>query len=172
VPTIVALLRAVNVGGRKVSMAELRELFESLGYADVHTYIQSGNLLFSAPRSPKPAVLESAIQGRFGLAVDVMLRSGAELQRVVEGNPFPDADRSRLHVGFMGTKPTAAALASLDRDAFLPEQSAVAGREVYLHLPDGMARTKLPAYVLRQLKVPATMRNWNTVTKLAELAHS
>jgi uncharacterized protein (DUF1697 family) len=170
VPTIVALLRAVNVGGRKLSMAELRELFESLGYADVRTYIQSGNMLFAAPRAPKPAVLESAIEGRFGLAFDVVLRSGAELRRVLERNPFPGADRSRLHVGFMATKPTAAALTSLDRDAFLPEQFAVAGREIYLHLPGGMARTKLPAYVLRQLKVSTTMRNWNTVTKLAELA--
>ena len=92
-PTIVALLRAVNVGGRKLSMAELRELFESLGYADVRTYIQSGNLLFTATRSPKPAVLESAIEGRFGLAVDVMLRSGAELQRVLEHNPFRNTVR-------------------------------------------------------------------------------
>ena len=169
-PTVVARLSARNGGGRHLSMAELRELFESLGYADVRTYIQSGNLLFAAPRSPKPGMLEAAIEDRFGLAVDVMLRSGAELRRVLERNPFPDADRSRLHVGFMRTKPAAVALTSLDHDAFLPDRFAVVGREVYLHLPGGMARTKLPAYVLRQLGVPTTIRNWNTVTKLAELA--
>jgi uncharacterized protein (DUF1697 family) len=170
VPTVVALVRAVNVGGRKVSMTELRELVESLGYADVRTYIQSGNLLFSAPRPPKPAVLESAIESRFGLPVDVMLRSGSALQRVLERDPFPDADRSKLHVGFMATKPSPAALAALDDDAFLPEQFVVEGTEVYLHLPDGMGRTKLPDYVLRRLDVPTTIRNWNTVTKLTELA--
>ena len=168
--TTVGLLRGVNVGGRALPMAELRELVESLGFGDVRTYIQSGNVLFSASRRPKPDVLEAAIARRFGLKVDVILRSPAELRRVIERNPFPDAERSRLHVGFMARKPASVDVAALDEEAFVPEQFALIGTELYLHLPNGMGRTKLPDYVLRRVKVPTTVRNWNTVTKLAELA--
>ena len=169
-PTVVGLLRGVNVGGRTMPMAELRELVESLGFDDVRTYIQSGNVLFSAKKRPAAAELEAAIERRFGLEVDVMLRSAAELERTIEHNPFPDADRSKLHVGFMARKPTAAVVGALDAEAFLPEQFAIEGTELYLHLPSGMGRTKLPDFVLRRVKVPTTIRNWNTVTKLAELA--
>jgi uncharacterized protein (DUF1697 family) len=168
--TTVAVLRGVNVGGRTLPMAELRELMESLGFEDVRTYIQSGNALFSAPRKPKADVLEAAIERRFGLQVDVMLRSAMELERTIERDPFPDADRSKLYVGFMAAKPPAAAVGALDAEAFLPEQFAIVGTELYLHLPGGMGRTKLPDYVLRRIKVPTTIRNWRTVTKLAELA--
>jgi uncharacterized protein (DUF1697 family) len=170
VATTVGLLRGVNVGGRTLPMAELRELVESLGFEDVRTYIQSGNVLFSAKKRPAPALLEAAIECRFGLEVDVMLRSATELERTIERNPFPDADRSRLHVGFMARKPTPAAVAALDGGPFLPEQFAIVGTELYLHLPNGMGRTKLPDFVLRRIKVPTTIRNWNTVTKLAEAA--
>ena len=168
-PVTVALLRGVNVGGRTLPMAELRELVESLGFEDVRTYIQSGNVLFSAKKRPAPGVLEAAIERRFGLEVDVMFRSALELERTIEHNPFPDADRSKLHVGFMATKPTAD-VSGLDAEAFLPEQFATVGTELYLHLPNGMGRTKLPDFVLRRIKVPTTIRNWKTVTKLAELA--
>ena len=168
--TTVGLLRGVNVGGRTLPMAELREVVESLGFGDVRTYIQSGNVLFSAPRRPKPDVVEAAIARRFGLEVDVMLRSPAELRRVIERNPFPNAEPSRLHVGFMARRPAPADVAALDEEAFAPEQFAILGTELYLHLPNGMGRTKLPDYVLRRVKVPTTVRNWNTVTKLAELA--
>jgi len=100
----------------------------------------------------------------------VMLRSPAELRRVIERNPFPNAEPSRLHVGFMARRPAPADVAALDEEAFAPEQFAILGTELYLHLPNGMGRTKLPDYVLRRVKVPTTVRNWNTVTKLAELA--
>ena len=168
--TVGLLLRGVNVGGRTLPMAELRELVQSLGFEDVRTYIQSGNVLFSGKKRPAPAVLEAAIERRFGLEVDVMFRSPAELEQALERNPFPHADRSKLHIGFMATAPRPAAVAALDGDPFLPEGFAVVGTELYLHLPGGMARTKLPDYVLRRIKVPTTIRNWNTVTKLAELA--
>ncbi len=169
-PTVVALLRGVNVGGRKLPMAGLRELAESLGYDDVRTYIQSGNLLFRATKRPRSAELEAAIEERLGLAVDVILRSPADLARVLERNPFPRAEPSKLHVGFMAAKPVAAVLGALDGEPFLPDEFAVVGSELYLHLPGGMGRTKLPDYVVRRLKVPTTVRNWNTVTKLVELS--
>ena len=172
-PRYVALLRGINVGGKhSVPMAKLRALCEELGHTDVGTYIQSGNVVFEARRKPTPASLERAIEQRFGLAVDVMLRTPAELERAVERDPFADADRSKVHVGFMARRPPAAAVRALDLDAFLPEELAVVGTELYLHLPNGMARTKLPDYVLRRLKVPATIRNWRTLTKLVELARA
>lgn len=151
-------------------MADLREVVESLGHDDVRTYIQSGNVIFSAKRLPASSSLESAIEKRFGLKVDVMLRTPAQLAKVVERDPFPKADRSKLHVGFMARAPGAAAVRKIDADSFLPEQFAVVGSELYLHLPNGMARTKLPDFVLRRLKVPTTIRNWNTVMKLVELS--
>lgn len=171
-PTVVALLRGVNVGGRKLPMAELRELVESLGYDDVRTYIQSGNLLFRAAKRPRPAALEAAIEERFGLRVDVILRSAANLATVVKRNPFPRAEGSKLHVGFMASKPPASVLVAIDGEPFLPDEFAVVGTELYLHLPDGMGRTKLPDYLVRRLKVPTTVRNWNTVTKLVELSRA
>ena len=145
-------------------------MIESLGHDDVRTYIQSGNVVFSAKRRPAAATLESAIEQKFGLKVDVMLRTPAQLAKAVERNPFPKADRSKLHVGFMARAPGAAAVRAIDADAFLPEEFAVVGSELYLHLPKGMGRTKLPDFVLRRLKVPTTLRNWNTVTKLIELS--
>jgi uncharacterized protein (DUF1697 family) len=169
VPSYVALLRSVNVGGRKMSMAALRELCESLGHTDVSTYIQSGNLLFSAKRTVTPRTLEAAIEKEFGYAAPVVLRTAADLAAVVKANPFPRVDRSKLHVGFMATKPTGAAVKKIDAAPFEPEEVAVRGGEVYFHLPSGMGRAKLPLYVGRQLKIPTTVRNWNTVTKLASL---
>ena len=85
-------------------------------------------------------------------------------------NPFRSADPSKLHVGFMAEKPSAAAVAKLDKKRFLPDEFTVNSAELYLHLPNGMARTKLPGYLDRQLKIPTTVRNWNTVNKLIELS--
>jgi uncharacterized protein (DUF1697 family) len=169
-PTVVALLRGVNVGGRTVPMADVREVVESLGHDQVRTYIQSGNVIFSATRKPSAASLESAFAKRFGLEVDVMLRTPSELVRAVERDPFPLADRSSVHVGFMARAPGAAAVRGIDASRFAPEEFAVVGSELYLLLPNGLGRSKLPDFVLRRLKVPTTLRNWRTVTKLAELS--
>ncbi|HUQ40096.1 MAG TPA: DUF1697 domain-containing protein [Acidimicrobiales bacterium] len=173
-PTYVALLRGINVGGKnKVPMAELRAVFEALGHSDVRTYIQSGNVVFSGPKAPTPATLEKAIGAEFGIDLTVVVRTPAQLSAAVgKKNPFPTANTSALHIGFMAEAPAAAAVKALDRERFLPEEFAVVGSDLYLHLPDGMGRTKLPPYLDRQLKVPTTVRNWNTVTKLVELAAS
>ena len=161
----VALLRAVNLGStNKVSMAELRALLESLGLSDVRTLLTSGNAAFTSPRKVTPARLESAICDRFGIDTAVMVRTTAELRRIVENNPFTAADPARVHVGFMERKPPSV---TLDLERFLPEECVVAGREVYFHLPNGMGNTKLHAYVNKQLKVPMTVRTLGTVTKLA-----
>jgi len=169
--TSVALLRGVNVGGRNmVSMAELRDAVESLGLDDVRTYIQSGNLLFTSKRGITASKIEAAINKRFGLDVDVALRTRTQLQRVVERNPFPKNAAGNVHVGFMTKLPAAAAVKAMDPDKFLPERFEVVGSELYLFLPNGLGRSKLPPYAVRGVKVPTTVRNWKTVTKLLELA--
>jgi uncharacterized protein (DUF1697 family) len=171
VPRYVGLLRGVNVGGRnKLPMAELRARFESLGHTKVSTFIQSGNIVFTTAKPITARSLERAIAAEFGISPTVMLRTPQELRRVVKSNPFGAVDPSKLHVGFMAQKPSAAAVAKLDAERFLPDEFAIRGRELYFHLPNGMGRTKLPPYLDRQLKIPTTVRNWNTVNKLLELA--
>ena len=167
----VGLLRGVNVGGRNaLAMAELRSLFESLGHRDVTTFIQSGNILFTPAAPVTAGELEAAIRGRFGLEVSVMLRTGRQLRRVLGTNPFPSAEPSALHVGFLAEKPQPAAVRALDPGRYEPEAYVLRGTELYLHLPAGMGRAKLPAYLGKAVGVPTTYRNWATVEKLADLA--
>jgi uncharacterized protein (DUF1697 family) len=177
VPTYVALLRGINVGGhQKIRMADLRTLMERLGHVSVETYLQSGNAVFRSSRKSDAALasaMEEAIAAELGLTVSVLVRTGAELARVVDGTPYGDrgADMKQLHVAFLSAAPTAAAVKKLDAAQFAPDELEVAGREVYLHYPDGLGRSKLTNAVLeRRLGVAATMRNWRTVTTLAELA--
>ena len=170
-PRYVALLRGVNVGGKnKVPMAELRVVCEALGHTEVSSYIQSGNLVFTAAKSITPNGLAAAIASEFGIDIHVVLRTERELEQVVKANPFAGIDLSKVHVGFMAEKPAAAKVETLDADRFVPEEFALRGCELYLHLPNGMGRSKLPVYLDRQLKIPTTIRNWNTVTALLDLA--
>jgi uncharacterized protein (DUF1697 family) len=160
----------VNVGGKnKVAMTELRSLVESLGHTDVSTFIQSGNVIFTTRQPVAPRSLESAIERELGIDITVVLRTAPELDAVVKANPFTDVDTSKLHVGFMAKKPSTPAVAKIDADQFAPDEFVIQRSELYLHLPNGMGRAKLPAYLDRRLKVPTTIRNWKTVTKLLEL---
>lgn len=152
-----------------MEMAALCSCFESLGYVDVRTYIQSGNVLFTSEVPPTPAELAAAIRAHFSIMTTVVLRTQKELERAIANNPFSRADPAHLHVGFMAQKPPADKVAGVDQDRFLPERFSVVDSELYLCLPDGMGRAKLPSYLDRQLKVPTTVRNWNTVNKLLEL---
>jgi uncharacterized protein (DUF1697 family) len=171
VPRYVALLRGVNLGAtNKVPMAQLRTAVESLGHTEVTTYIQSGNVIFTSAAGVTPATLETLIAATFGIETDVMLRTPAQLAKALRANPFPQADASRLHIGFMASRPATSTMATLDEQRFLPEQFAVIGTELFLHLPAGMGTTKLPAYLGRMLNVPTTIRTWRTVAKLVELA--
>jgi uncharacterized protein (DUF1697 family) len=177
VTTYVALLRGINVGGRhRVPMAELRALFETQGLERVSTYIQSGNVLFaSAEREAAllPA-LSAALEGRFGFVIPLVLREAAELERTAAaGHPLADAqlDERMLHVAFLGAAPAPEAVAAFDAAAFLPDELAVAGREVHIAYAQGSARSKLNVDAIeRAFGGPATARNWRTVSKLAELA--
>jgi uncharacterized protein (DUF1697 family) len=174
--TYVALLRGINLGQRnKVSMADLRELFTSLGAEDVATYVQSGNVVFRS--GERPEVLVSAVEGRLerdlGLSVAVLLRTHAEMARVVSGTPFGrgEYDPAKLHVTFLAERPDRARVAKLDPKAAEHDEFRVVGKEVHLYCPQGYGRSKLTnAYFEKQLGVAATTRNWKTVTSLAELS--
>ena len=172
--TFVALLRGVNVGGHgKLPMEQLRAMFRSLGFTDVVSYIQSGNVVFSADQGSSIKAMgdaiEAAIETTFGFTAAVMIRSSAEMKTIIDRNPFADADTATLHVGFLTVQPAPSMLESLSVERFLPDQVCFDGDHIYFHLPNGMGRTKLPDYVGRQLKISTTVRNWNTVTKLVEL---
>jgi uncharacterized protein (DUF1697 family) len=175
--TYVALLRGVNLGARnKVSMADLRTLIESLGAEDVQTYVQSGNVVFkSRVRSAAKLAgdIEQRIGRELGLEIRVVLRTDKQLAKIVAGNPFAasQSEGTKLHVTFLAEAPKASLTRGLEPEAFEPDEFQVKGREVYLPTPKGYGRSKLSnAYFEKKLGVAGTTRNWNTVTKLAELA--
>ncbi len=170
-----ALLRGINVGGKnKVPMADLRALFETLGHADVVTYIQSGNIVFTSATKPAKiaADITDAIAGELGLTVPVIVRSRTELRRVLTSNPYLDAGvaPAKLHVTFLADRPSKAAIAELDPDRSPPDEFAVVGREIFMLLANGMGRTKLTIdWFERCFGTRATARNWNTLNKLVDL---
>jgi len=170
----VALLRGINVGRhRRISMSDLRRVFEDVGLEDVSTYLQSGNVLFAGKGSAAPLAsrLERAIHAELVPGVSVLLRSRAELAKIATSNPFAGHDTSKLHVTFLGKRPTAARARTLDPELAAPDEFRLHSRELYLHYPKGYGRSKLTnAYFEKQLGVVATTRNWKTVTTLAELA--
>ncbi len=172
----VALLRGINLGGHnKVSMPDLRALFASLGAEDVATYVQSGNVIFTSADGPGKLTkaIEQRIRRDLGLTVTVVLRTRAQLAKVLTGNPFADDGRepATLHVTFLAEKPDRARVRKLDPARAEPDEFRVIGQEIYLHCPNGYGRSKLTnGYFETQLGVGATTRNWRTVTKLAELA--
>ncbi|MHB8380070.1 MAG: DUF1697 domain-containing protein [Acidimicrobiales bacterium] len=169
--TYVAFLRGVNVGGHnKLPMADLRSFCEGLGLSDVKTFIQSGNVIFSSESVPRAPMLEMAIEERFAMRTNVILRTVRELERALTRNPFATADRASVHVGFLAENAPHTVVKALEHERFLPDQFEVVGAEVYLYLPSGVGQSKLPAYVVGQLKAPVTVRNLNTVSKVVELA--
>jgi len=176
-PTYIALLRGINVGGhRSVPMAALREVHARLGHTDVVTYIQSGNVVFDAGSHDVALLsrtIEQAITAEFGIDVPVIIRTPAEVSAIIESSPYATtgADPARLAVAFLAEPPAMDQAGGIDATALLPDEFALADREVYLHCPTGFGRTKLTnAYLEKQLGIAATTRNWRTVTELAALA--
>lgn len=166
------LLRAVNVGGAKLPMAQLREIAEKLGATRVSTYIASGNLLCDVDDPDVfDRALEQAIKQRFGFFREAISRSPDELRAALEAHPFPLSEpRTAHHVCFLLGEPNADQIRAL-LDRGLPDQLAVIGRDLHIRYADGVAGTKLtPALIARTLGVPGTGRNLNTVAKLVELS--
>ncbi len=165
-----ALLRGINVGGKnKMPMKDLALVFESVGCSDVRTYIQSGNVVFTSGRfeSELRIELETAIRHRFGFAVPVVLRTRDELQGVLPANPFPEEES---HVMFLAELPSPERIATLDPNRSPGDAYTVIFREIYLHVPKGVADTKLTnAYFDSKLATVSTARNCRTVAKILEL---
>ncbi|MDT6987837.1 DUF1697 domain-containing protein [Streptomyces lusitanus] len=176
-----ALLRGINVGGgRKVPMAELRGLLESLGLLDVRTYLQSGQAAFTAGHGDEESLaadLSGALAGRFGFDVDVIVRGHAYLRSVLDDCPFPadTLEPKQLHVVYFSAPVTEDRFAEIDRAAYLPEEFRLGDRALYLYVPDGLGRSKLAEHVSKprlNKGVVATSRNWNTVRKLVEMTEA
>jgi uncharacterized protein (DUF1697 family) len=173
---LIALLRAVNVGGRKLPMAELRALCGELGWKDVETYIQSGNLVFTAPGNAEALEksLEEAIKDRFKLDVPVMVRTAAQWAELAAANPFPEVARdepNRLQLLVSKRPPNADAAPKLMERARDGETVEAAGGALWFHFPAGVGTSKLvPALIDKAAGSPSTSRNWRTVLKLLEMA--
>lgn len=174
----IALLRGINVGGhKKVPMPELRSLLESLGHREVRTLVNSGNVVFvtasEATTAETVTELEQAIERQFGFAVSVVVRSDNEMQRIVQDNPFPHLAElpKQLHVSFLAAPLSPEQVLMLDALDVGADEFRIVGPNIYLSLPNMMsgASKELMGFD-RKLKVIATNRNWNTVTKLAAMA--
>ena len=175
--TYIALLRGINLGGHRiVKMDQLRKTFEELGFADVKTYIQSGNVVFAAKAACAKRLADDvaqAVEKRFGFRPGVVLRTADEIANVAANNPLlgEGADERLLHVAFLAEKPDARRIAALDPARSPGDSFNVRGREVYLCLANGAGKTKLSnAYLESTLGTTSTMRNWRTVLKLSEMA--
>lgn len=172
------MLRAVNVGGQgKIRMEALKALYESLGLRDVRTFIQSGNVVFRATQRQMPRLarrIEDAIEKSHGFRTGVILRTVAELREVVDRNPFasrPEINGGKLLVTFLMSDPGEDARCRVRAMQVSPEELHIDGREIYIYYPMGVGISKLPGGAIgRALGTPGTARNWNTVTKLLELA--
>jgi uncharacterized protein (DUF1697 family) len=171
---IVAMLRGVNVGGhQKVNMETLRTLCSGLGLRGVQTYIQSGNVVFhedSGDAVGSAGKLEDAIEKKFGFRVGVVVRTLAEMRKVIANNPFAgrsEVEPNRLLVVFLASAPTRQIREQVLAVACGPEELHMKGREMYIYYPNGMARPTIPmARIEKMLGCPSTGRNWNTVNKL------
>lgn len=173
----IALLRGINVGGKnRLPMKELAALFVEAGCEDVRTYIQSGNVVFrtgSADVAEIASIISASILDRFGYRVPVIVRTAGELEEIAQGNPFvkAGAETDKLHVMFLAELPESAGVESLDPERSPGDEFAVLRREIYLHCPNGVARSKLTnSYFDSRLSTTSTTRNWRTVRKLLELA--
>jgi uncharacterized protein (DUF1697 family) len=175
---IVSMLRGVNVGGHnQIKMDALRRLYESLGLRDTQTYVQSGNVVFRTKEQSLAALsnkIENAIERSFGFRPVVVLRTPAELRDVVARNPFAKRrgiEPGKLLVTFLSNHPAAQALEQVLKIKADPEELHIDGREVYIYFPNGQGRSKLSwVKIEKKLNTSGTGRNWNSVTKLLEIA--
>jgi uncharacterized protein (DUF1697 family) len=171
------MLRSINVGGRnRVAMADLSTLVSSLGFDDVTTYVQSGNVVFRGSGASRQVAgrIADRITADLGLSVAVLVRNQRELRAILAVNPYPDADAEPTlhHVTLLAETPDPDKVAKLaDQDGrFGDDHCQVLGQDVYLSCPGGYGKTKLNnAYLERNLGVVATTRNWRTLITLADM---
>lgn len=172
-----SMIRGINVGGKKVKMDRLKELYKSLDFEDVKTYIQSGNVIFESKELDKiklSHILEKEIAEIFNFDVKVLLRTKNEMINVINGNPFKQEDFNHLYVTFLSDIPSEKLIKDLTCtiDENIENKSDkynIIGKEIYLFLPNGYGRTKLNNnFFEKKLDISATTRNWRTVNRLVD----
>lgn len=170
--TYIAMLRGINVGANnRITMTALRELVEGLGFGNVQTYVNSGNVVFTTTMFPNGDLarnIHDAIRRQLDIDVDVVVRTDEEMRQVVAGNPFPErADEPKtLHVAFLADTPAPEEVANLAEQERGDDDYRVIGDTIYLSYPNGVSG----AVFKPKLGVPQTSRNWSTVTALADIA--
>jgi uncharacterized protein (DUF1697 family) len=169
----VLLLRGINVGHHnKVPMADLREIVAEIGCTDVATYIQSGNVIATSTLAAKTLAsrLESALEKRFGFRPRTMVRTRAQITKVLAANPFADREPSKVHVGFLMSAPPKRSTVPSTMESGA-DRAIIIGAHVYLYYPNGVGRTKMTRTPMwREINDICTVRSLRTVTKLAEMA--
>ena len=175
--TYISLLRGINVGGHsQIKMKDLTGLYESSGFKNVKTYVQSGNVVFDSSMDDGEKIvkkIEKNIKTKFGFDVKLIIRTPDELNKIIKTNPFlkrAEVDKERLYMVFLSEKPDASLMKNLDIKKAPEEEFQIINKEIYLYLPKGFGTAKLQVGVFeKKLKIPATARNWKTVNALAEM---
>ncbi len=176
--TYIALLRGINVSGhKKVPMADLRSMLRKMGFQDISTYIQSGNVVFSSDESNSHTLekqIKQRIQGTFGFEVPVLVKSIAEFKKIIQQNPFTEAEsleKNQVYFVLLRDRPLQERVAVFQKEEFKNEKFEVTEGCVYLLCQNGYGRAKLNNNLVEQkLKVEATTRNYRTMAKLLEMA--
>jgi len=177
-PVLISMLRGINVGGHhKIKMEVLRGLYETLKCEDVRTYVQSGNVIFQTKEKNSAALankIKDAIEKKLGFRPEVILRTSAELRAAVAANPFAgrrDLEPGKLLVTFLAGEPSPDPRTILASLKAYPEELHLRGRELYIYFPNGAGKSRLPwSSVEKLFKTAGTARNWNSVTKMLEIA--
>lgn len=174
-PVFIAMLRGVNVGGNPLKMEWLREACAELGFGEVRTYLQSGNVVLTSKLGADSIgkKLKAKIDAQTRLPVPVVVRAAAEMAKIVAQNPFlklKGIDPTRLYVTFLQQMPGKPDTTKLDKLAGTRDQYRLGGCEVYLHCPINYGQSKLSNTAIERILGSATTRNWNTVTALTAMA--
>jgi uncharacterized protein (DUF1697 family) len=176
--TYISILRAINVGRRKILMTDLKALYEELNLKEIVTYIQSGNVIFKTGKKISTQVLANKIQQliakKYQFDVPVIIRTGDEMKKTIAVNPFlkqKGINLEKLHVTFLAENPEQVKVKAIQNLDYTPDKFVIIDNDVYLYCPNGYGITKLSnGFFENKLKVTATTRNWRTVNILAELA--
>ena len=168
--TYISLLRGINVGGHaQIKMKDLTEIYNSSGFKNVRTYLQSGNVIFDSSTNNDEKIIkkiENNIETKYGFKVKIILRTPDELNKIIKLNPFlkrADVDKERLYLTFLSEKPEASSVKNLEIKKAPDEEFQIINKEIYLYLPNGFGTAKLQVGLFeKKLKITATARNWKT----------
>lgn len=177
--TYASMVRGINIGGKKVKMDRLKEIYRSLDFKNVKTYIQSGNVIFESKKSDPTKlshIIEKRIAKIFEFEVKVFLRTKNEMEQVLSGNPFKQEDLNHIYVTFLSDIPSEMLIKDLNRISTVDmvnksDKYIISKKEIYLFLPNGYERTKLNNnFFEKKLDISATTRNWRTVSNIVDIA--